>query len=157
MPYSQNRALPAQGFPVMMHPGCLLDAWINHTSRYEGLRGRPAARTVCFQVSQHDVPKNFAQAWTLGKKVKAHTSPPPGAQQQSTPQTPLGSYDTAGGQSHSPWALDWVSCRMLIMSSLGGKLGNFSSRIERISSCFSEIFLGSMAIHLKRMLPERHE
>lgn len=69
----------------------------------------------------------------------------------------LSSWDRAGGQSHSPWALNWVSCRTLIMSSLGGKRGNFSSRIERISSCFSEIFLGSMAIHLKRMLPERHE
>lgn len=53
-----------------------------------------------------------------------------------------------------PCGLNWVSWRTEIISSLGGRSGNFSSRIDRTFSCCSVILSASKDKHLKRMLPE---
>lgn len=53
-----------------------------------------------------------------------------------------------------PWALNWVSWRTEIISSRGGRSGNFSSKTDSTFSCCSVILSASKDMHFKRMLPE---
>lgn len=97
--------------------------------------------------SQQHKPRTPPQHTESGKRMPAHSNSAPH-------RLPL-QEAVRDRDGHLPWALSWLSCSTLMTSSLGGRLGNCSSRMERISSCFSGSS-GSMVIHLNRMLPERH-